>query len=561
MWLSKWRTIVRQCSIVFRSYFLNRDERALHAHFAEQDCESAVNAPARILIEAPEDYFYLSLFGAIASSLAKKHPLRVDQFILRSLRHGSSRSARSLFWSVASSNILTDLKWKRLYGSFARGFAWRATAHCSPLKELKFWLQAWCLFHGLRDLDSLLALKIRGIAVGDLVADSYIRFKPAPEVALNDAYLLVVIRQAIKDVNNAINYFRRAKPHAYLTSYTTYIQHGIPARVALSLGVPTFSFGNYETLAKRISKDDWCHTQNGARYKSDFLSLEYQTRKLEVAENGLAALTEGSGGNPAYFKDKVTDFDEGLKLRVKDMPVIFLHNFFDSIHCYRWITFPDFWTWVCFTIEAFQRSGIPFAVKPHPLQDVESRGVVERLVRKYPNLNWIPAQTNNRLLVEAGMSCAVTLYGTVAAEMAFFGVPSISCGDNPHIAFDFSNTARTVVEYESLLQNSNSLPRNVAELKQESCIFYYMHNLNFSDQELAICAQSAVLRELIYCDPMPSAETIIDAISIFIARPEFEVFVLELSWVTSGGWRKSDRTGKTSFQALRGSTSVSNVLI
>jgi hypothetical protein len=525
----KWRTITRRLSIIRRRYFLTRDERLLHGHFAQKPRKDAANAPISITVEAGEDHFYFFLFGTIASALASKQSLRVDQYILRSLRPGSSMSIRALLWIILHYNFLSDLKWKRLYGSFADGVAWRAAASFAPWKEVKFYVQAWRIWHRLQSLDALLALNIRGITVGDLIVDSYIRFKPAPEVVLNDPYLLVVLRQALKDLDNAIGYFSRVRPKLYLTSYTSYIQHGIPARVATSFGTKIFSFGNYQTLSKPITAEDWCHVSNGANYKSDFLALPDQDAKLQLAEREFSAVTQGQGSSAAYLQHPVPGSGRPSDVNVKGMPVIFLHDFFDSVHCYRWITFHDFWTWICFTIETFQKNGIAFAIKPHPEQVDESRDLVTLLREKYLGLQMIPVETNNRTLIQSGMSCAVTFYGTVSAEMAFLGVPSISCGDNPHVAFDFSNTARTPEEYKNLLRNCQSLPRDIAKMRQECCMFYYMHNLNLSQQERRLSDDSLALRQLMYSAPVPPAPAIVKAFSDFEASSEFHIFMGELS--------------------------------
>ena len=48
---------------------------------------------------------------------------------------------------------------------------------------------------------------IAELVVGDLIIDTYLRLRLAPTVLLDDPYLLVVIRQALKDVDFAFGYF------------------------------------------------------------------------------------------------------------------------------------------------------------------------------------------------------------------------------------------------------------------------------------------------------------------------------------------------------------------
>jgi len=84
------------------------------------------------------------------------------------------------------------------------------------------------------------------------------------------------------------------------------------------------------------------------------------------------------------------------------------------------------------------------------------------------------------------MSCAVTVYGTVASEMGYMGVPTIACGANPHMTFDFCRTARTKEEYRRLLLEAQACTVDAQNLKEESCAFHYMHNLHLDEEQLSV---------------------------------------------------------------------------
>ena len=84
------------------------------------------------------------------------------------------------------------------------------------------------------------------------------------------------------------------------------------------------------------------------------------------------------------------------------------------------------------------------------------------------------------------MSCAVTVYGTVVSEMAYLGVPAISCADNPHIGFEFGRSAKTREQYLAFLDGHAQLPRNSEAMRREACAFYFMQNLNLTEAERAL---------------------------------------------------------------------------
>jgi hypothetical protein len=266
----KFRALASLPAFMRTRYFLTPDEKRLRNAYMRKMPRRGPPWCAIITVQTVEDYFYFALFAEITAAFREKGSIRVDQYVLRSLRPGSSASLSAWLWNLIGANHFSDLRWVRLYRSFADRTAWRATAWRAPWKEVAFYLQAWKIWRGLKSLEDLLALNIRGIELGDLIVDSYIRFKPAPAPELGDIYLFAIIRQALKDLDNAFGYFSRARPLLYLTSYTTYIQHGIAARVAVSLGVRVLSFGNYQSLAKEITSEDLSHAANTVGYKAIF---------------------------------------------------------------------------------------------------------------------------------------------------------------------------------------------------------------------------------------------------------------------------------------------------
>ena len=435
-----------------------------------------------VLIQCVESLFYFGLFGQIVSSLREQKSIRVEQFVLRSLNVGESDSICACI-KARFLNIPHSLKWTRLYGSFCDGIGYRSTSF-NPIGDLIDLYAAWKRWIGLSDKKMLINLKILDIAVGDLVNDSFLRFKPAPTVDMKDIYLLILIWQAHRDVRRSMKYFKHIKPDLYLTSYCTYIQHGIAVRVALACGVQVFSFGDYQDLTKKLTLNDWFNLKNTDLYATAFAKLDNQQKKLALAENALSARMAGvTDRATSYMKKSAYALSGDQVPDVKGAVVIFLHDFYDSPHIYPKVVFPDFWDWICFTVETLIQAKIPFFVKPHPNQISLSEAVLDDLKRRYASLPIVPAGITNKQLVEAGMVCAITVYGTVAHEMAYLGVPTITSAQHPHISFDFCKTAKTKHEYAEMLCNFRDIKFDKINMHEQSLIFYYMHNLNLEEEE------------------------------------------------------------------------------
>jgi hypothetical protein len=329
---------------------------------------------------------------------------------------------------------------------------------------------------------------------GSLSAIWSLRLRPTARIALNDRYLLVVIRQALKDIDLAFRYFRRNSPAAMLTTYAAYVQHGVPVRVALACGVKVLSFGNLQEFSTPVSSTHHNHTKDSKRYSADFDAMTDRATRLDQASQALESRLSGRiDSATAYMKKSAYAVTRQEVPDVRGATIIFLHDFYDSVHIYSWILFHDFWEWICFTIDTLQAADRTFWIKPHPNQAAQSSTEIETLRAKYPGVKFLPTDVTNRQLADAGMACAVTVYGSVASEMGFMGIPSISSGDSPHASFDAFHLARTRQDYAALLTNPPQPGMDGERLKEQTCAFYYMHNLNLGTEDALLRDRFAVL--------------------------------------------------------------------
>lgn len=479
-----------------------------------------------VVVQATQDLYYLALLGAVSIALSNKHPFRFEQFICSSLSVGESLSPLK-FIASRFYNFLSKCKWKALHASFCDSVAYQSTGLNSPLTDIADLYKAYKSWKNISSKDALTLLTIENILVGDLVNDSYLRFKPSPSIELNNLYLLIVIFQACRDIRRAKNYFNKKQPKIYLTSYSTYIQHGIAARVALSLGVKVFSFGNYQEFAKQLSVTDWYHTKNAKNYAHEFTFLTNTQEKLDLSENALRSRISGVLDNAtSYMKQSAYQSTDEPVPDVSNAVIVFLHDFYDSPHIYEGMVFPDFWEWICFTIETLEENNIKFFLKPHPNQINLSDTVIKQLIERYPRLNLLTSKVTNKQLVDGGISCGVTVYGTVSHELAFMGIPSIACACHPHISFDFCMTAKTKDEYRSFLKQATNLFLPEEYLKQQSLIFYYMHNSNIDNETKLLIDYLSLIRS--YLNNNEYLESL-NAITQLILCEELKTFASKLT--------------------------------
>ena len=442
-----------------------------------------------VAVECIEDRFYYGLFGAVCGELRSSYGADVELVVVRSINGAvgngwQQRLARSGVVSVLMSN-----QWVRALQGMATRVAYRSASPGPPVRGILDWVRSAAVWREERNRSDCSNLRVLDVPVGDLVIDSYLRYRPSPRFDPGDPFVRRLIWQAYRDVRKARAYFRKRRPRFYLTSYATYLEHGIATRVALQEGIRVLSFGNFQDVGKELSVGDALHTANTSAYSSTFESLEGQAARLAEAEEALRVrLSGGVDAATSYMKVSAYSAKAGAVPDVSDAFVVFLHDFYDSPHVYHDFIFPDFWAWICFTLDTLLRAGRKVFVKPHPNQIALSSEVLHELVAKYPRIPLVPPTVTNVQLAESGMKCGITVYGTVGHELAYLGVSSITCARHPHHAFGFCRNASTIEQYERLLLDPVEMPLSKGEMRRQALAFYYMHNLHGDAGQLALRA-------------------------------------------------------------------------
>jgi hypothetical protein len=469
-------------SKIYNTFFLSNIEKKLFKHFYVK--KDSIKNENVVLIQCVEDYFYLGIFSEFIKSLKKDSDIYVEQYVVRNLTLGATSSLAKLIKSILFNNRFRDNKWIRLYSSYCNEVGYRHEGSTNILTDINLFIKSYKIYKKIKSKDELLDLYIDDLKVGDLIYDSYLRFKPAPTVSINNIYLCIVIWQAMKNIKITKEYFKVNKPIILLTSYSTYIQHGIAVRIAVKLNTKVYSFGNYQTFFKKLTSTDIYHTSAYQNYKDNFLKLNDQNKKLEEAEFALVQKLNGTIDiSTAYMKESAYVIKDEKIPNVKNHIIVFLHDFYDSPHIYGNMLFNDFLEWIEFTIVILEENNIPYFLKPHPNQIKDSNKVVSTLLKKYPNIKLLSTKITNRQLVDNHIIAGISVYGTVAHELVYMGIPIILCGDNPHSSYNFCYEAKTKNEYKNYIKNYLELTIPI-DYKEQIESFYYMHNLNKSADEI-----------------------------------------------------------------------------
>jgi len=428
----------------------------------------------KVLLQMPADYFCLTLFSMVVSGLRPSvvgglwHQNIMSNLKGESLgfvRHPGRRLAR----------FLDRQKWAKIYATLGV----RSVLDLEPSLLSRFFnkVGAKRIMATLKGKQDLLDLRLNGLVCGDLIYDTYLRYRVQPTVDVNDPYLAYLIAKALDAQQAARSIFKAHQFDLFFSNYSSYIQHGIPVRVALECGVDVYTAGNLSQYLKKLSVNDHLHTTEHWTYKEKFSKYKEHDLLIAQAKNMLEKRFTG-GVDEATQYMKTSAFLKSSELMPNGVEgVVFLHDFFDSPHCHRWMLFPDFLDWARFTLGIIEKHQLPIAIKPHPNQLPESIEVVDMLKKEFPSVRWLPTTLSNQVIFQSGIRCGISVYGTILHELAYHGIPALAAGDHPHSAFDIATTPNSIEEYRRYLIQFREL-RLSDNAKKEVLAFYYMHNIN-----------------------------------------------------------------------------------
>ena len=467
----------------FRQWRLDPNERAF---IRDSPFTANANVSDRkkiILIQMPMDYFYVASFSLQGQRLARQFgAIRIGlwPYVVFPFRRlaGIPLFGRAIWTCMQGvSHLLQRRKWSKVYAGIGiighvgleqRGYPGKARNERN----------AQLICASLKSKRQLLDLVLNDVRCGDLIYDTYLRFRRHPTVNLDDPFLEYVIAQCLNAQLRMRQYLATHDVAALLTSYVGgYVSHGIPAREALRSGVAVYAAPNNAKCLRRVEGQYPLDAGNYPEYRREFSLLLDKPGKLAYARRELERRFSGHI-DAALLGMKSSPYAENEhRLPAGIDGVVFLHDFMDYPHCYRRMLFDDFWEWTVFTLRVIRERGLKIAVKPHPGQVPENDPFIGKLKDEFPQVTWIDPRVSNGAIFRAGIRCGISVHGTILHELAYHGIAPLAAGDNVHIAFDFVRTASTIAEYEQLLINYKTL--SVPDDVQEQVLtFYYMHNLH-----------------------------------------------------------------------------------
>lgn len=420
------------------------------------------NSKAEVLFELTGMQPNIISYSYFANVLAKRHGAKIKCYSF-----GEDKRVGLFF--------------KKLYKSFnAEIFSYKLNV--TQIRELEEMFND--IYSKLNSKKSVFDLSISGVSFGDLLYDSHMKTYKVPTVEINDHRFKKSLKEALYQFIYWRDYFNNHDVKAINVTHCCYLV-AIPMRIAIQNGISTYQInapGGYFMTKEKL----WAY--NGFYdYPKQFskLSQEEQSLGLEIAKKRIERRFLGEVGvDMAYStKSAYTNIknEKVLSNSGKFKILIAAHCFFDSPNGLGLNLFVDFYEWLKFLGNISEKTNYEWYIKTHPDYLPGNMDVLNKLINKYPKFTLISPNTSHHQLIEEGIDCALTTYGTIGWEYAALGKLVVNASlSNPHIAYNFNIHPKSIDEYEKILMTlpEQKLIINIKEVYE----YYYMKLQNTNMQ-------------------------------------------------------------------------------
>lgn len=334
----------------------------------------------------------------------------------------------------------------------------------------------------------LLEINYKNILIGELIFDTYLRFRSLPDVDLSDSSLYDIIGYFKKLIDYWQIEIGSTQINRLLVPYTAYHHWGIPAYTCLANNIEVVTFGSFNYVFSKPSLSHPYHSKNFHSYPEKFELVQKKEEKINLAKDVLQKRLGGAiDAGTSYMKQSAfsdSSVDEFSPKENTIWCIVFLHCFFDSPHIYGKSLFTGFHEWLVHILNnAVLNRSTTFYIKEHPNALKENEAVIQTFKDKYSqysNIIFLPGKISNKLIASKKPSAVFTVYGTVAHEFAALKIPVVVAGENPQSMYGFIHKPKSIAEFDLFLNSIGDFGLPETYLEEEIYEFFYMHYLYYS---------------------------------------------------------------------------------
>ena len=345
--------------------------------------------------------------------------------------------------------------------------------------------------------------EIKGIKVGDLIYDSYIRYKRRYIKPKKDIYFFYLIFRTIYKVINLLNLVKTINIKCIIIATHTYANNdAIFLRICIKNKIKVLegsSFGANNALLEfdsndlkygprniyydQIQKKKLKNIKPTLNFLNNFIKKRFENKvKLYHTNNIDVKIANKTKVNLTRkdFLKKIAE-DKTYKKIILFAP----HAFSDAPHGSGYdICFRDYYSHFTETIDYMvnlKNKDVLWIVRPHPLSKVYGeKKIVEDYLAKYNKKNLIlcPKGLSTKNLIRI-CDTVITMHGNIGLEFAAMGKMPIICGHAPYFNFGISLESNSKKKYFNTLSKAHKFNYKLSKKKEllAKRILYYMETV------------------------------------------------------------------------------------
>lgn len=307
-------------------------------------------------------------------------------------------------------------------------------------------------------VETLVELEVDGVNVGEAVIDKIVQkgfVRPDPLAA----ELLVMLHKEVVQLL-ALERFIRSHPATAMVAIDIANAPGISLRFALSRGIDAFiaQHRQFVRLTHRqpftgMASQDFPELLEGL---GDSLRAAVRREGAMLLESRLAPGSTGfSTTGSAVWSGGRSEFLESVDRKGRRVILVAAHSFYDAQHAGGPFLFTDFFSWLEHIRSIADRTSHLWLVKLHPDHRdkvIGVRAAVEGLFNGREDVILLPDGVTQRQLLDFGIDLVYTIYGTVAMEFPYLGIPSLTARPrSTHAPFGYALVPKSRDDLERIL--------------------------------------------------------------------------------------------------------------
>lgn len=483
-----------------KTFFLDDNEKFFNKSLAKNNKKLKINENENIILfNAAENYYDL----CFAYLLSKEKTYSRNKILFyipffsfhkKNLNNNFIIFAAIFYWNNAIL-YFRNLKWKKLFSTIDNNFV--SFNNLNIFEEIKLLNEAKKNLKFIRTKKDLLKFKYKGVKVGDLMYDTYLRFKNVPTININDKFLHEILAKLIFSFQKLDNLNSSYKIQNFFTNQLSYLHHGFPSRYFLSKKIKVKYFGGKASYLSDHKINNYWHSYDFRKFPSIFKKLPNKRKKISLAKKLLNDKFSGKIIPQENFILDKSAYNVKRKDKFKKfIGVIFLHCFVDAPTGRGKCLFNDFYEWVDETLNFFEKNNLSsqIAIKPHPNSRDASIETELKFKKRYKNFIWLDKKTSNKNIFLQKPKFGLSVLGSVLPEIAYHGIFCISASTHPSMAYNFVYRPKSQKEYfEKLLEVCKS--KKLLKIKSREKIFEYIYCDYLKDDNKDLIAKKLKLKE------------------------------------------------------------------